>query len=121
MQSTDTSHAFIGKRENASTLRKGTDNMIMQCINHHYREAKGELQCAHQRLLNALRGIPVQFRSGEMSGAIREMECVDIDDVDSIKAHAQRAIDAVGNTPIQYITNEAVDAARQFQDCLSAF
>lgn len=94
--------------------------MSMNCINHHYKEAKGELQRAHQRLLNALRGIPVQFRSGEMSEVIREMEAVDIDSVDAIKAHSERAINVVGNTPIQYITNEAVDAAKHFERCLSA-
>ena len=94
--------------------------MNMQCINHQYKVAKGELQCAHQRLLNALRGIPVQFRSGDMNDAIREMECVDIDSVDAIKAHAEHALNVVDTTPIQYITNEAVDAAKHFRSCLSA-
>lgn len=94
--------------------------MLMQCINHQYNVAKDELQRAHRRLLDALLGIPVQFRTGDMNSIIREMECVDIDSVETIKAHAQHAIDMVDTTPIQYITNEAVDAARHYKACLSA-
>ncbi len=106
------------KRETQAPKKGGTDNML-KCTNNQ-NVAKGELQRAHQRLLDALHGIPVQFRTGDMSSVISEMEECDIDSVEAIKAHAQHAIDMVNTTPIQYITNKAVDAARHYEECLSA-
>lgn len=84
---------------------------MMDCVNHRYKQKREEIMVDVERLVRAVRGIPVQFRTGELSDALRAAEAIDPSSTDSIKAHAQRLIDAVAAAPAEYKTNSAVDAA----------
>ena len=93
---------------------------IMSCTSHRYNMQKSEAEAATQRLITAINGIPVQFRSLELSEALRETESTDLTSLDGIKAHAYRLIDAVEATPVAYITNNVADAAQYLKSCLAA-
>ena len=93
---------------------------IMSCTSHRYNMQKSEVRAATERLITAINGIPVQFRSLELSEALRETESVDLSSAGSIRAHAKRLIAAVEATSTAYLTNNVADAAQHLKRCLAA-
>ena len=94
--------------------------MLIICVSVHYAQDKEELFAARKRLLDALRGIPCSFRSRNLEDAMRAMEGT-AEEVDAIKAHAKRLLDAIDQTPLANMTVPALDAAQHFRNCLQAF
>ena len=106
--------------------------MLNECISVHYTQQGKELIAARNRLLDALNGIPVQFRSKDLQSAMDTMSATratratsttegTTDEVEAIKAHSQYLLDAIDQTPLTRITNKAVDATKHFRSCLQAF
>ena len=62
--STVTHHILRTREKGAKVpLGKGNEAMLNNCVSVHYTQDKKELFAARKRLLDALHGIPVQFRS----------------------------------------------------------
>jgi hypothetical protein len=109
--------------------------MLNECISVHYTQQGKELIAARNRLLDALNGIPVQFRSKDLQSAMDAMSATratratratstaesTADEVEAIKAHSQWLLDVIDRTPQTNITNKADDAAKHFRNCLQAF
>gem|GEM_PF-2624094 len=85
-----------------------------------HQEKLAELSRAFKRVKEAATGIPVQFRTPELSGVIRKMEETNPADHDTILAHADWIMAAIGNQPDKYNTNNLRDANLHFCNCVNA-
>ena len=90
----------------------------MSCINHG--EKLAALTNAFKRVKGAANGIPVQFRTLELSSVIRKMDEIEPTKHDAIMAHADWITTAIGNLPDEYNTNNLRDANLQFAKCVNA-
>lgn len=90
----------------------------MSCINHG--EKLAALTNAFRRVKEAANGIPVQFRTLELSDVIRKMDEIEPTKHDSIMAHANWIMTAIGNLPDEYNTNNLRDANQHFASCVNA-
>ena len=118
--STVTHHILRTREKGAKVpLGKGNEAMLNNCVSVHYTQDKKELFAARKRLLDALHGILVQFRSRDLDSAMRAMENT-AEEVNAIKAHSEWLLDAINQTPLANMTNEASDATRHFRNCLQA-
>lgn len=90
----------------------------MSCVAH--QEKLAELSRAFKRIEEAATGIPVQFRTAELSGVIRKMEEINPANHDAILAHADWIMAAIGNQPEEYNTNKLRDANLHFCNCVNA-
>lgn len=92
-------------------------SMNMYCVAH--QEKLAELSRAFKRVKEAATGIPVQFRTQELSSVIRKMEEINPANHDAILAHADWIMATIGNQPDEYNTNNR-DANLHFRNCVSA-
>lgn len=101
-------------------LQKGVFAMTtnMSCVAH--QEKLAELSRAFKRVKEAAIGIPVQYRTAELSSAICKMEEIDPANHDAILAHADWIMAAIGNQPDKYNTNKLRDANLHFCGCVNA-
>ena len=93
-------------------------SMNMSCVAH--QEKLAELSRAFKRVKEAATGIPVQFRTPELSSVIDKMDEIEPTKHDAIMAHADWIMTAIGNLPDEYNTNNLRDANLQFAKCVNA-
>lgn len=93
-------------------------SMNMYCVAH--QEKLAELSRAFKRVKEAATGIPVQFRTQELSSVIRKMEETNPANHDAILAHADWIMATIGNQPDEYSTNNPRDANLHFRNCVNA-
>lgn len=90
----------------------------MSCINHG--EKLAALTNAFRRVKEAANGIPVQFRTLELSSVINKMGEIEPTKHDAIMAHADWIVATIGGLPDEYNTNNLRDANLQFAKCVNA-
>ena len=93
-------------------------SMNMSCVAH--QEKLAELSRAFKRVKEAATGIPVQFRTPELSSVIDKMDEIEPTKHDAIMAHADWIMTAIGNLPDKYNTNNLRDAILHLCNCANA-